>query len=301
MIVRAVAKAEELKQRGSFVVVDGAGMIVSRSRMDRGSTAGLYLSTAKARAGGAGHETSAAVQARYVNRSLAIFSGYEASFPFDVFIGQGAIPVRQDGWVVGAIATGAEIGPYMRFPGVDPTQLIADGAPTNVEDLIISYALNGPYLPQHGDDMERWVDTFGAPPDPGVRGTGLDDPAPASEQPILDAAMAICDRVIAAAERRGKAVCVTVLDRNGVPIQQDRMDGAGPMTPDISEAAAFAALCAGSRSEHAAGRLDLQAIAPPRRLSMAPGGRAFLDEGTVIGAVGVNGAADLDGELADLA
>src|SRR5262249_33175539 len=153
-----VAKAETLKQSGSFVVVDDAGAIVSTSRMDRGSPAGLNVSRAKAYLTGSTREASAVIQERYAHRFVGLFLGFRSTFDEKIFIGQGGIPIFKSGKIVGAMATGAEIGPFVKIAGVEPRQLLVNGVPTNVEDLIISYALDIPYQPQHGDDAKRWMD-----------------------------------------------------------------------------------------------------------------------------------------------
>src|ERR1700678_321123 len=41
-------------------------------------------------------------------------------------------PVRVG--IVGAIATGLGIGPFVKLPGVSPSQLMVDGKPANLED-----------------------------------------------------------------------------------------------------------------------------------------------------------------------
>ena len=76
-IRRAVDKAEELKQRGSFVVVNESGVVVSASRMDGSGAFGLPLSRAKAYIAAINRETSATIYDRVSSRYLGIFLGYQ--------------------------------------------------------------------------------------------------------------------------------------------------------------------------------------------------------------------------------
>src|SRR5690349_20543475 len=78
-----------------------------------------------------------------------------------------------------------------------------DGEPANREDLLIAYALGTPYAGQHGDDCARWQARFGDLTVTPEDSLGM-KPAPrASRQAELDWAVALCDRVLAAAEHDG--------------------------------------------------------------------------------------------------
>jgi uncharacterized protein GlcG (DUF336 family) len=306
IIRRAVAKAEALNQNGSFVVVDDAGAIVSTSRMDRGSAAGLNVSRAKAYLTGSTRETSAVIQERYANRFVGLFLDFRSTFDEQIFIGQGGIPIVKSGKVVGAMATGAEIGPFVKIEGVEPRQLLVNGEPTNVEDLIISYALGIPYQPQHGDDAKRWTDAFGSLPDKAEAGTGYDEAPPAKNQPALASALAIADAVITEAYHRDAPISVAVTDRNGIVIQHDRMDGAGPSTPQWAEAVARMSVNFRSPSSELSevkgwdGSLQ-NALIESFHLTSVAAGLPLWNGPRLIGAVGVSGSVKNNSEIANAA
>jgi len=303
IIRRAVAKAETLNQSGSFVVVDDAGAVVSTSRMDRGSAAGLNVSRAKAYLTGAARETSAVIQERYAHRFVGLFLDFRSTFDEPIFIGQGGIPIVKSGKIIGAMATGAEIGPFVKIEGVEPRQLLANGVPTNVEDLIISYALNIPYQPQHGDDSKRWADAFGSLPDKAELGSGYDDPPPAQKQPVLASALAIADAVIAEASGCDSPISVAVTDRNGIVIQHDRMDGAGPATPQWAEAVARMSVNFRSPTSELSEIKDWDggsqdALMDGFRLTSVAAGLPLWNGSRLIGAVGVSGSMKNDSKIA---
>ena len=290
LIARAVAKAEDLAASGAFVVVNEGGVPVSASRMDGAGAFGIPVSRAKAYVAGSGRETSASFATRQAGNFLGIFLSYQQLARDHVFPGPGAFLIRAEGRVVGAMSTGAGIGPFVRWPGLtDPMKLVVDGKPTNLEDLVISYALNEPYQPQHGDDAKRWTGIYGTLPD--GSGTGMADAPPARRQPVLAAAMKLADGVMAEATRRSVQVAVAVVDRNGDVIQIDRMDGAPPMSPDVAEAVAVTAVNVQAPSETAAKPAFAHLIdaAPFKFLPMA-GGLPVKQGARVVGAVGVSGA-----------
>jgi uncharacterized protein GlcG (DUF336 family) len=103
----------------------------------------------------------------------------------------------------------------------------------------------------------------------------------------------VCDRVLAAASGRGMRVAVTVVDRGGDPIQQDRMDDAVAASADVAFATAATAARFGCASDELL-RLygpttpSLAALHPSPFLA-APGGVPLTSEGTVIGGLGVAG------------
>ena len=183
VIRRAVEKAEELKQKGSFVVVDDSGILVSASRMDGSGAISMPLCRSKAYYAGANREPGAVFYDRVSSRFLGIYLAYQEAARDRIFPGQGSMLIRKDGMVIGAISTGAALGPFVKFEGVDPGKLIVDGEPTNAEDLIICYALGEPYQPQHGDDMKRWKDAYGFPPGDVGQGTGFAEAPPAQTSP----------------------------------------------------------------------------------------------------------------------
>ncbi len=92
--------------------------------------------------------------------------------------------------------------------GVAPEVVSADGRPANPEDLLIAYALDIPYVGQHGDDQKRWEARFGDAIR-GARGQPGHGSAPrASRQDELSWARGLADAVIAEASRRGEWVAV---------------------------------------------------------------------------------------------
>jgi uncharacterized protein GlcG (DUF336 family) len=241
LIRRAVAKAEDLSASGAFVVVNDGGVPISASRMDRAGAFGIPVSRAKAYVAGAGHETSATFAGRQAGNFLGIFLSYQQLARDRIFPGPGAFLIRANGTIIGAMSTGAGIGPFVKWHGLsDPLKLVVDGKPANLEDLVISYALNEPYQPQHGDDAKRWTDAYGSLPS--GTGTGLAEVPTARKQTVLDTALRLSDAAMAEARRVQAAIAIAVVDRNGDVLQIDRMDDAPPMSPDIAEAVAVTAV-----------------------------------------------------------
>jgi uncharacterized protein GlcG (DUF336 family) len=286
---RAINKAEALAQRGAFVVVDDGGVVITASRMDGAGKLGIPISRAKAYGAAVNRETSAQFAARMSQMFVGIFLAYQDLARDSTFPGPGAMPIRKNGQVVGAISTGAGIGPFCKFEGVDPAGLVVDGKPTNAEDLIVAYALGLAYVPQHGDDMKRWTDAYGAAPNHGA-GTGFSIAPPATMQTALDAATRMTDAAMAEAGRRKQAVAVAVTDRHGDIVCIDRMDDAPPMTPDVAEAVAVTALNFRAPSGTIPRDAAQFAAAAPFKFLPVPGGLPVERGGRIVGAVGVGGA-----------
>jgi uncharacterized protein GlcG (DUF336 family) len=208
----------------------------------------------------------------------------------EIFPGPGAMPIRKDGRVVGALSTGGGVGPWTEVPGIDASQLMVDGKPANVEDLVIAHALQIGYENQH-PQVERSV---------GPRWEERSDGLPHS----LASARALADRAIAAARAKGNRISVAVVDEGGQLMQMDRMDGAQPMGPDLAEAKAVTAL------NWQRPTLDLGKTFPMDRANeireiihfkvlMGGGGVPVTQDGMVVGAVGVHGGGgDLSDEFA---
>jgi uncharacterized protein GlcG (DUF336 family) len=170
----------------------------------------------------------------------------------------------------------------------------ADGRPANPEDLLIAYALGVPYVGQHGDDEARWKQRFGDLVVPPADSLGM-APAPASSvQATLDRAVSLCDRVLRLASANGLRVSVAVVDPGGDPIQQDRMDDAPAAGVDVALATAATAArfgCASSVVADWFGTAVTQLSAlHPAPLLAAPGGVPVLDDGRLVGGLGVGGA-----------
>lgn len=288
-IRRAVAKAEDLSAAGAFVVVNDGGVPVSASRMDRAGAFGIPVSRAKAYIAGSGREPSATFAARQAGNFLGIFLSYQQLARDHIFPGPGAFLIHANGAVIGAMSTGAGIGPFVKWPGLsDPMKLVVDGKPTNLEDLVISYALNEPYQPQHGDDAKRWTEAYAGLPS--GSGTGLAEVAAARRQTVLDTAIRLSDAAMTEAGRAQALVAVAVVDRNGDVLQIDRMDGAAPMSPDIAEAVAVTAVNFQAPSENAAQPQFAQIVeAAPFKFLPLAGGLPIKDGARVIGAIGIGG------------
>ena len=183
LLARAVAKCEAFGHSGTFIVVDASGAPVSVARMDGCAPGALPLVRAKAFATAVNGEPSARFAERMAKFGPGIFASYQAVLRDQPFPGAGGMPVIESGRIVGAIATGLGVGPFVKLPGVAPSQLMVDGKPANLEDTIISYALGVAYNAQHGDDVARWTEVYGAPPDASLKGTAMDPVPEASGRP----------------------------------------------------------------------------------------------------------------------
>ena len=295
LIARAIAKAEDLGVRGAVAVVGASGVLVSASRMDRGGTAGMARARSKAWIAATQQIPSAEHLRRMTTLPFAMERGFVATAPEAAFPGAGGMPIRgADGAVVAGIAaSGATVGPFVAYAGADPRKLVVDGQPANCEDLLVHYALDIPYVGQHGDDEQRWIEAYGALPD--EPGLGYEDP-PAPSQPEHEWALALADRALAEAAARGVRVAVAVVDHRGDPIQQDCMDGAPTAGPYVAEAVAVSAATFQLPSEEVLG--DLAALLP-LQASVAPGGRPIAERDRVVGGLGVGGASpELCAEIA---
>jgi uncharacterized protein GlcG (DUF336 family) len=174
--------------------------------------------------------------------------------------------------------------------------LVADGKPTNSEDLIVLWTLGMPYQGQHGDDEKRWLEAFGElPSEPGL---GYADP-PAASQPEHEWALGLADRAIAEAEAREARIAVAVVDVRGEPIQQDTMDGAPTAAPFVAEA-----LAAGAATfQRPSSEIDpaLTSVLPYRVLCV-DGGLPVNEGDRVVGGLGIAGPdATVCTEIADAA
>ena len=294
LLARAVAKCESLRQSGTFIVVDASGAPVSLARMDGCAPGALPLVRAKAFATAANGEPSARFAERMAKFGPGIFASYQAVLRDQPFPGAGGMPVIENGRIIGAIATGLGIGPFVKLPGVSQSQLMVDGKAANLEDTIISYALGITYNPQHGDDGARWTEAYGAPPDPELKGTAMDPVPAASGQAALARALAVSDRVMVQAADKGARAAVAIVDAAGDAVTLDRMDGAPPMGGDIAAATATAAVNFGmpsgaiaSHGHYSGGVLDRLLELVPYRMLALPGGYPIRVGTAVVGAIGV--------------
>jgi uncharacterized protein GlcG (DUF336 family) len=304
LVQRAVDKAEQLGLRGGIAVVGASGALVTASRLDHGGPGGMARAASKAWISATQQIPSTEHLNRMTTLPPPISAGFVQVSPQAVFPGAGGMPVLDaQGVVVGGIAaSGATVSPFLPA-GVAPEVVSAAGEPANPEDLLIAYALDIPYVGQHGDDAARWRGRFGdlvvAPED----SLGLAAAPGATRQAELAWATELCDRVMSAARDHDLRVSVAVVDRGGDPIQQDRMDDGVAGGVDVALATAAAAARFGRPSgdlpswfgESTGG---LGALHPAPFLA-APGGHPVEADGRVVAGLGVGGAApDVCAELA---
>jgi uncharacterized protein GlcG (DUF336 family) len=295
LIARAIDKAEELAMRGAVAVIGASGALVSASRMDHGGAGGMARARSKAWIAATQQIRSAEHLHRLGVIAPPMVTGFAVCSPEAVFPGAGGIPIERGDWMIGGIAaSGAGIGPFVDYPGADREKLIADGRPANGEDLLVHYALGIPYAGQHGDDLERWISAYGAFPDDAGPGLGMAEPPPAANQHEHQWALGLSDRAIDEARRRGVLIAVSIVDRRGDPIQQDRMDDAPAASVTVSEATAAAAATfqcpsyqLGERYSRSA--LALLAEALPYAILPAPGGLPISEHGAVVAGIGIGG------------
>jgi len=287
LVSRAIDKAEQLNARGAVVVVGASGALVSGSRMDRGGAGGFARARSKAWIAATQQIPSLVHNQRLLTISPQMAQGFPVLSPEAVFPGAGGVPIVRDGAVVAGIAaSGAGVGPFVDYEGAVRERLIADGKPANAEDLLVHYALGLPYEGQHGDDLARWEAAYGPFPADAGRGLGFADPPPAASQHELRFALALADRALEEAGRRGLRVSTAVVDRYAEPVQIDAMDGAPAGGTFVAEATAAAAAAFQLPSEQVG---DAASVLPFRALTLAgavplPGGSPFA------GALGVGGA-----------
>jgi uncharacterized protein GlcG (DUF336 family) len=284
LVARAIDKAEDIGVRGAVAVVGASGVLVSASRMDRGGTSGMARARSKAWIAATQQLPSVVHLGRMRTLPAPMERGFVACSPEAVFPGAGGMPIGEP-VIAGIAASGATVGPFVDYPGADRRKLIADGKPANGEDLLVHYALGIPYVGQHGDDEQRWLDAYGALPD--EPGLGMADPPPASAQLELAWALDLADRVLAAARRRDVRIAVAIVDRRGDPIQQDCMDDAPTAGPFVAEAVAAAA----ATFQLPSGELP-DGVAPllPYKVSALPGGLPVSDGQRVVAGLGIGGA-----------
>ncbi|HWL59272.1 MAG TPA: heme-binding protein [Microbacteriaceae bacterium] len=272
VIDRAVAKAQEFQVRGTFAICDDAGTLISLSRMQGASAAGVRITRGKA-ALTAMHQERSDVLDRRLRDSPARFEAIRDLSP-DLYPGAGAQFIKIDGRIVGAYASGSGYGPLKQIQGIDPSRLMADGQPANVEDLITAHALGIRYRDQHPQsnlversqgELHEWnVGEIAQTADERGVWAGFGERRPSL---TLRTARALADAVLAAADR---AVSVAICDEVGTPMQIDRMVDAPPMSVRRAEARARTAFAEGTDGE---GALLVRSA-----------------EGRVLGSIGVVGA-----------
>jgi len=280
IVDRALAKARALHQAGAFVLVDAGGNVVTVSRIGEGPPSSVWVSRAKAYVSSVQRAPSARSATNWRDNP-AVFSAFQRLMRDDIFPGPGAMPIRKGDRVVGALSTGGGLGPWTEIPGVDPSELMVDGAPANAEDMIIADALQIPYSNQH-PDVQRLV---------GPRVTERIDDLPH----CLAGARRYADGAIEYAKTKGLRAGIVVVDEMGQPVQMDRMDGAPPQSIDMAEAKALTALNFQRPTSEVDRRFSVDRLAQIRAIVhyhvlAAGGGLPITQDGDVVGAIGVSGA-----------
>lgn len=314
LIERGIDKAEQIGMRGAIVVIGGSGALVSGSRMDHGGAGGMARARSKAWIAATQQIPSFEHLGRMRMIPPPMVSGFTVCSPEAIFPGAGGMPIREPGQgagpvIAGIAASGAGIGPFVDYPGADPQKLIADGQPSNGEDLLVHYALGIPYQGQHGDDLERWVAAYGPFPHDAGPGLGMAPAPPAQAQLEHQWALRVADLAIERARARGLLISVAVVDRRGDPIQLDRMDGAVAASPPLAEALAATAATFGVDSERLSEMYPTEptlarvAAALPYPILPAPGGVPLYEDGLVVAGLGISGpppevCAELSAEVA---
>lgn len=274
--------------RGAIAVVGGSGVLVSASRMDGAGAGGMGRAVSKAWIAATQKTRSTEHLQRMTTLPAPIAQGFLAVSPEAEFPGAGGMPLaRADGEIEGGIsASGSTVGPFVDYPGAVKEKLIVDGQPANCEDLLVHYAIDRPYVGQHGDDMARWVAAYGDFPADAGPGLGMTEPPPPSRQDELDWARALADHALAAARERGLKLAVVVCDQRGEPIQQDWMNGAPTAAVEVARALAATAGTFQFPSQDLDDRfkgpnLRLLAAALPFRVLGIEGGQPLGEQGGI--------------------
>ena len=305
LVQRAIDKAEQLGLRGGIAVVGASGLLVTASRMDHGGPGGMARARSKAWISATQQIPSTEHLHRMTTIAPPVAAGFAQASPEAVFPGAGGMPIRTEGVVVAGIAaSGATVSPFLPAD-VAPEAVSADGEPANPEDLLIAYALDLPYVGQHGDDAARWELRFGDLKVRPENSLGMAQAPTATGQHELVWAKQLTDLVMAEAARRGVRVSVAVVDRGGDPIQLDRMDDASGGGLAVAQAVATTAVLFDGPSDESAQRFGgadtLARILVPTVLGVA-GGVPVHDSGRVVAGLGVGGAdPDLCAQIAVVA
>jgi uncharacterized protein GlcG (DUF336 family) len=276
LVRRGVDKAEQLGISGAIAVVGASGALIAASRMDEGGAGGLGRARSKAWIAATQKIPSTEHLHRMTTLPPVIAAGFVAVSPEAAFPGAGGMPVRDDtGRVIGAVAaSGATVSPF--FPAeLDIRYSVVDGQPANPEDQVIAYALDVPYVGQHGDDKTRWEARYGPWQE---HDAPLPGPVPAaSGQLELDAAIALADRVRAT----GRPVAVVVVDRRGEVIHVVAADSAPTGATYVAEGVAAAAALLGRPSGEVAELVAASSHVLPVPVVGLPGGRPLPGGGAV--------------------
>ena len=120
-IDRGIARARELGFRVAVAVVDEAGHLVACHRMDGALWVTPEIARAKANAAAAFRASTQDLETRFAG-ARQLFAGNVAGLdPYQFVFGRGAVPVVQDGRIIGAVGVSGAVP-------ADNDHLIADAA-----------------------------------------------------------------------------------------------------------------------------------------------------------------------------
>ena len=107
-IERGVATARTLGFKIAIAVVDDAGHLVACDRMDGALWVTPEIARAKANAAAAFHATTLDLEARFANRQL-FADNVAALGDYRFVFGKGAVPLVEDGRIVGAVGVSGAV------------------------------------------------------------------------------------------------------------------------------------------------------------------------------------------------
>lgn len=291
LVARAVDKAEQLGISGAIAVVGASGALVTSSRMDEGGAGGMGRARSKAWIAATQKIPSTEHLHRLGVIAPHVATGFAAVSPEAAFPGAGGMPIRDgDGRIIGGIAaSGSTVSPFFP-PGMDRKLTVVDGQPANPEDQVIAYALDQPYVGQHGDDLPRWEAAYGPFSDDDVDPlVSVLTPEGAREQEYLEHAKRIAHTVFDIARDHHTAVSVAVVDRRGEPVYQASMDFAPTGSPYVAEAIAAASALYGVMSKDAVALVRDTGHLMPVPVAAVAGGIPLMSDGRPFAALGVAG------------
>jgi uncharacterized protein GlcG (DUF336 family) len=120
-IERGFAKARELGFTVAVAVVDDAGHLVACHRMDGALWITPEIARAKANAAAAFRASTADLEERFSGKRQLFASGVTGLGDYQLVFGRGAVPIVEDGRIVGAVGVSGAVP-------ADNDHLIADAA-----------------------------------------------------------------------------------------------------------------------------------------------------------------------------
>ncbi len=164
LVRRAVDKAEQLGISGAIAVVGASGALVTASRMDEGGAGGLGRARSKAWIAATQKIPSTEHLHRMTSRAARGRGRFRGGLAGGGLPGRrrDADPrrVRPDHRRHRRVGChGLAVLPAGTWTARYPS---STASPANPEDQVIAYALDVPYVGQHGDDVPRWEARYGA-------------------------------------------------------------------------------------------------------------------------------------------